>query len=86
MPITLCDRHWAGARAHRLQRAPAMPHVIVDQVRGSRLCPAALLADATYLNAACARIHAQRCLCINIRPRAAACLAVLRTATGAGSS
>ena len=26
--------------------------MIVDQVRGSRLCPAALLADATYLNAA----------------------------------
>jgi hypothetical protein len=34
-----------------------MPHVIVDQVRGSRLCPAALLADATYLNAAIYVFH-----------------------------
>jgi hypothetical protein len=49
---TLCDRRWAGARAHLLQRAPAMPQVIANQVCGLPSISRRVLADATYLNAA----------------------------------
>ncbi len=38
MPTTLCNRRWAGARAHRVQRALAMPHVIANQSACFRLC------------------------------------------------
>jgi hypothetical protein len=33
-PTTLCDRRWARAQPDRVQRAPAMPHVIANQARG----------------------------------------------------